>query len=115
MQCAALASQKFTCPVTGTEPAKTVAVSATVVPDATEVTGLPAAAIAKVVAVGSAAPEIICWVNAAAVLALNSAVDVGENAAVMLCVPAANVLVENVAWDAVTVTGAPTDDPSMVN
>ena len=52
MQYAAVASQKFTCPVVNdVVPAVTVAVSVTTVPDVTVVTGPPAALIVSVIAV----------------------------------------------------------------
>ena len=51
-QYAAVASQKFTCPVVNdVVPDVTVAVSVTTVPDVTVVTGLPAAVIASLIAV----------------------------------------------------------------
>ena len=52
VQAGAAASQKFMTPgVTGDAPASVVAVSVTTVPGATEVTGLPAAVMARVVVV----------------------------------------------------------------
>ena len=53
----AVASQKFTWPtVTGVDPARTVAVSVTTLPDATVVTERPPAAIASAVTVEDAVP-----------------------------------------------------------
>ena len=52
VQCGAVASQKFTCPVVkAVDPVLTPAASVTTLPDATEVTGAPAAVIDKAVAV----------------------------------------------------------------
>src|SRR5271170_2078408 len=54
-QCAAAASQKFTCPgFTGVEPETTVAVRVTTVPAATEVTSLPKLVTVSVVVVAAA-------------------------------------------------------------
>jgi hypothetical protein len=63
VQLLAVASQKFTCPgVTGVEPASTVAVSVTTLPEATVVTVLPAEVTARVV-------EVTDFVCAAALIA----------------------------------------------
>jgi hypothetical protein len=51
-----VATQKFTCPtVTGVVPAIIVAVSVTALPEATEVTALPAEVIARVLVVAAGA------------------------------------------------------------
>ena len=47
-QYAAMASQKFTCPIVSVVPAVTVAVSVTTVPDVTVVTVRPATVVARV-------------------------------------------------------------------
>jgi hypothetical protein len=54
VQCAAEASQKFTCPgVTGVAPAFTDAVSVTTLPEATVVTALPPEVTARIVVVAA--------------------------------------------------------------
>jgi hypothetical protein len=57
-QYAAVASQKFTCPARAVDPPLTAAVSITGDPDATEVTGLPADDICRVVEVEAAVPIV---------------------------------------------------------